>query len=61
MRNNDALSWWQIVIVATVIAALFAAASFWIVGLPLRIAEIVALVSFPAAFGFFFAALKGWT
>ena len=43
-----------------VLAAIFAAMSFWILGVPLYVAEIIAAVVFPVAFCFFFAALKDW-
>lgn len=51
---------WQIVFASIVLAAIFAAMSFWILGVPLYVAEIIAAVVFPVAFCFFFAALKDW-
>jgi hypothetical protein len=57
--KND-LRWWQIIIIATVVAGVFAAIPFWTVGLSLQTAGIIAMVIFPVVFGFFFAAFRGW-
>ena len=39
--------WWAHVVLATMIAAGFSAVPFWIIGLPLKFAEVAATIIFP--------------
>ena len=60
MSDDRDLKTWEIVIASILLAATFAAMSFWIVGVSLHVAEIIAAVVFLVVFCFFLAALKDW-